>query len=221
MDWNQLRTIIWLRWRLTRNQWSRAGQLNAVLTMIVAAVVIFLGAMSGIVGMLIGYFVLGEKSSTPLMLAWDAFTCIFLFAWLIGLISEIQRSETIDISRMLHLPISLRNIFVVNYIASHLTFSVILLLPLMLGLILGLIISGQWLMVLMYPLVLSLVFMVTSWTYCLRGWLASLMVNKRRRRAIIAGITFGFIVIVQLPNIFNVIVRDHKRQGPKRRNRHQ
>ena len=215
MDWNQLRTIIWLRWRLTRNQWSRAGQLKAVLTMVVTVVMFVLWAFSGIAGVLIGFFVLGEKSPIRLLLAWDAFTCAFLFAWVIGIVSEIQRSETIDIGRMLHLPISLRDIFLVNYVVSHLTLSVILLLPLMLGLILGLILSGQWLMVLMYPLVLGLVFMVTAWSYCLRGWLAALMVNKRRRRAIIAGVTFGFIVIVQLPNIIGNIVRDHKRHKPE------
>jgi hypothetical protein len=215
MDYNQLRTIIWLRWRLTRNQWSRGGQLNAVLTMIVTIAMFALGAFSGIAGVLIGFFVLGERSPMRLLLAWDAFTVIFLFAWVIGLISEIQRSETIDIGRMLHLPVSLRDIFLVNYVASHLTLSVILLLPLMLGLILGLILSGQWLMVLMYPLVFGLVFMVTAWTYCLRGWLTTLMINKRRRRAIIAGITFTFIIIMQLPNFIGNIARDRKRHKPE------
>ena len=38
---------------------------------------------------------------------------------------------------------------------------------------------------LLLPLVLGFVFMVTAWTYCVRGWLAALMVNKRRRRAIV------------------------------------
>jgi hypothetical protein len=85
----------------------------------------------------------------------------------------------------------------------------------MLGLILGLILSGRWLMVLMYPLVLCFVFMITAWTYCLRGWLAALMVNKRRRRAIIAGITFSFIILVQIPNIINILTHDNKRHRPK------
>jgi hypothetical protein len=70
-------------------------------------------------------------------------------------------------------------------------------------------------MIFMFPLVLGLVFMVTAWTYCLRGWLAALMVNKRRRRAIIAGITFSFIVLSQIPNIISNLTRDHKRHRPK------
>jgi ABC-2 type transport system permease protein len=214
MDWNQLRTIIWLRWRLTRNQWSRSGQLNAVLIMIVAVAVLVLGFMSCVAGVLVGFFVLVEASPLRLLLMWDMFIGVFLFAWMIGMVSEIQRSETIDISRMLHLPISLRDIFLVNYLTSHLTISIILFLPLILGLCLGLLLRGQWLMILMFPLVLGLVFMITAWTYCLRGWLAALMVNKRRRRAIIAVVTFSFIVLVQLPNIINNLMHDRKKHRP-------
>jgi ABC-2 type transport system permease protein len=213
MDWSQLRTIIWLRWRLTRNQWSRS-QFNAVLIMIVTVAVLVFGVVSGIAGMLIGFFILAGRSPTRLLIAWDLFFGAFLFAWMIGMVSEIQRSETIDISRMLHLPISLRDIFLVNYIASHVTISIILFLPLVLGLSLGLMLSGQWLMIWMFPLVLGLVFMITAWTYCLRGWLAALMVNKRRRRAIIAGVTVSFIVLVQLPNIIGNLARQRKKHRP-------
>ncbi|NQT04182.1 MAG: ABC transporter permease [Planctomycetes bacterium] len=213
MDWSQLRTIIWLRWRLTRNQWSRS-QLNAVLIMIVAVTVLVLGVVSGVAGVLVGFFVLAEMSPQRLLLAWDVFFGVFLFAWMIGMVSEIQRSETIDISRMLHLPISLRDIFLVNYIASHMTISIILFLPLILGLCLGLLLSGRWLMIWMFPLVFCLVFMITAWTYCLRGWLAALMVNKRRRRAIIAGVTFSFIVLVQLPNIISNLAHGRKKHRP-------
>jgi ABC-2 type transport system permease protein len=214
MDWSQLRTIIWLRWRLTRNQWSRGGQLNAILILIIAVVVLALGFVSGIAGVLVGFFVLGEASPLRLLFIWDMFIGVFLFAWMIGLVSEIQRSETIDIGRLLHLPISLRDIFLVNYLASHLTISIILFLPLVLGLCLGLIFRGRWLMILMFPLVLGFVFMITAWTYCLRGWLAALMVNKRRRRAIIAGITFSFILLSQIPNFISNLTRDHKKHRP-------
>jgi len=198
---------------LTRNQWSRS-QFNAVLIMIVAVALLVLSVVSGVAGVLIGFFVLAERSPTRLLLAWDLFFGAFLFAWMIGMISEIQRSETIDISRMLHLPISLRDIFLVNYIASHMTISIILFLPLVLGLSLGLMLAGQWLMIWMFPLVLGLVFMITAWTYCLRGWLATLMVNKRRRRAIIAVVTFSFIVIVQVPNIISTFAHERKKHRP-------
>jgi hypothetical protein len=150
--------------------------------MIVAVALIVFGIICGIAGVLIGFFLLAEASPLKLLVAWDAFAGVFLFAWMIGLVSEIQRSETIDIGRMLHLPTSLRDIFFVNYLASHLTLSVILFLPLMLGLCLGLILGRGGFMIGLIPLVFGFIFMITAWTYCLRGWLVTLMVNKRSSR---------------------------------------
>ena len=215
MNWSQLRTIIWLRWRLTRNQWSRGGQLNAVLTIIIAFIGLALGFAGGIAGLLAGAFALAKASPPVMLIVWDLIVVVFLFLWLAGIVSEIQRSETIDISRMLHLPISLRNIFMVNYLASHLTFSIILFLPAMLGLSLGLILGGRGFMILMFPLAIGVVFMITAWTYCLRGWLVTLMMNKRRRRAIIAGVTFAFILLSQIPYILGNLSHDRERHRPK------
>ena len=215
MDWSQLRTIIWLRWRLSRNQWSRGGKLNAVLTIIVAVIGLALGFLGCIAGLLAGTFALSKASPTVMLLVWDLIVVAFLFFWTVGVVGELQRSEMIDVSRLLHLPISLRNIFIVNYLASHLTSSIILLLPGMLGLSAGLILGGRGFMILMFPLALSVIFMITAWTYCLRGWLVTLMVNKRRRRAIIAGITFTFILLCQLPYILGNLMGDRERHRPK------
>ncbi|MEK7750632.1 MAG: hypothetical protein AAB654_01860, partial [Acidobacteriota bacterium] len=214
MDWSQLRTILWLRGRLIRNQWSRSGKLNAVLTMIAVAIGYVIAVAGAFGGVLAGAFALAKASPLVIMVVWDLIVGAFLFFWMIGVVTELQRSETIDISRMLHLPVSLKDIFLVNYVASHLTFSIILFLPAMLGLCLGLMLGGRWPMVWMFPLVLGLIFMVTSWTYCLRGWLAALMVNKRRRRAIIAGITFTFILLSQLPNFLGSFLHEHNQHRP-------
>jgi hypothetical protein len=214
MNWSQLRTIIWLRWRLSRNQWSRSGQLNVVLTMIIAVIALVIGIAGIGVGMLAGAFALAKAPPRVMLVVWDLIIGVFLFLWLAGIVSEIQRSETIDIGRILHLPISLRDIFLVNYLASHLTYSIIVFLPGMLGLSLGLILGGRGYMILMFPLALGVVFMITAWSYCLRGWLVTLMVNKRRRRAIIAGITFAFILLSQLPNLLGNLMRDNKRHKP-------
>jgi len=215
MNWSQLRTIIWLRWRLTRNQWCRGGKFNAVLTLIGAVIGLAISFVGGVVGLLAGTFALSKASPPVMLVVWDLIFGVFLFMWLGGIVSEIQRSETIDISRLLHLPISLRNVFLINYLASHFTFSIILFLPAMLGLSAGLILGGSGFMVLMFPLVLGVVFMVTAWTYCLRGWLVTLMMNKRRRRAIIAGVTFTFILLSQLPYIIGNLFDDHERHRPK------
>jgi hypothetical protein len=214
MQRTQLRTILWLRWRLTRNQWSRGGQINAVITLLVTLVVTTIGILGGFAGLLAGIFGMTRVATSPtrILLFWDMLTLMFLFFWSIGLISEIQRSESIDMRRLMHLPIGLRQLFVLNYLASFACFSIVLLAPGMLGLGLGLTLGKRWHFIGLIPLVLSFLFMITAWTYCLRGWLVALMVNPRRRRAVIAGVTLGFILLCQLPNLVNLTAQNHRRQ---------
>lgn len=216
MNWEQLKTILWLRWRLTRNQWQRAGGFGAVLAVIVAGSAVVLGGATFVGGLLGAALGLGEAKPVVVMGIWLGVTVAFLFFWLIGLLAELQRSETIDLPRLMHLPVALGQMFVINYVASHLALSIILMLPAMTGLALGLTFSRGPAMLLLLPLAWSMVFMISAWTYCLRGWLAAMMSNPRRRRAIIMGITLGFILVFQLPNFyFNVFGGRKQFERPK------
>lgn len=202
MNWEQLKTILWLRWRLTRNQWQRTGGIGAVMAVVVAVSAVMLGVATfagGLIGAALG---LGDAKPVVVMGMWLGATAAFLFFWLIGLVAELQRSETIDLQRLMHLPVALGQMFVLNYVASHLALSIILMVPAMTGLALGLAFSRGPAMLLLLPLAWSMVFMISSWTYCLRGWLAAMMSNPRRRRAIIMGITLAFILVFQLPNLY-------------------
>ena len=201
MNWSQLRALLWLRWRLTRNQWSRGGQLNAILTIGAVAVAVGVGALGGVAGVVAGAFRLGELPPFALALVWDGLVGLFLMFWMFGVVAELQRSEIIDQSRLMHLPVSPRGAFILNYAASHLAVSLATLAPAMLGLTLGLVLGRGLLMVLLLPLVLGFFFMITAWTYCLRSWLAALMQNQRRRRAITVGATLIIILLAQMPNL--------------------
>ncbi|MCF7973795.1 MAG: hypothetical protein K9N55_08275 [Phycisphaerae bacterium] len=216
MDIHHLRTILWLRWRLMRNQWKKAGPINAVLSIAVAVGVLTCGLGGSIAGLWAGLFKLSTAKPLALLGVWDALACAFVFMWMIGILTEIQRSESIDISRLLHLPISVKQIFVVNYLVSHLTFSFVLLVPGMVGLCLGLILGKSMTMCLLGLVVSGLIFAVTAWTYCLRGWLVALMSNPRKRRAVIAAVTFTFIVITQLPNFLTHTLGNRGRHRPQR-----
>jgi hypothetical protein len=60
--------------------------------------------------------------------------------------------------------------------------------------------------------------MITAWTYCLRGWLASLMANQRRRRTIMVAIAMTMMLVGQLPNLYFNVFRTrepHSRRGPR------
>lgn len=211
MNREQLKTILWLRWRLTRNQWQRAGGFGAVMAVIVAVSAVVLGAATFIGGLLGGALGLDGAKPEVVMGIWLGVTIAFLFFWLIGLLAELQRSETIDLQRLMHLPVALGQMFVINYVASHLALSIILMLPAMTGLAIGLTFSRGPTMLLLLPLAWSMALMISAWTYCLRGWLATMMSNPRRRRAIIMGITLGFILIFQLPNFYFNVFGGRKR----------
>jgi hypothetical protein len=210
MNWDQLQTILWLRWRLTRNQWARSGGLGAIIAVLTGVGALGLGGLC-FAGALAGAaYGLGDASPKVIMGIWFGVTVGFLFFWMIGLLSELQRSETIDLQRLMHLPVALGQMFVVNYLVSHFALSIIIAVPAMLGLALGLGFARGPEMLLLVPLALSMVFMITAWTYCLRGWLASLMTNPRRRRTVIMAITFTFILISQGPNLYFNVMQPHE-----------
>jgi ABC-2 type transport system permease protein len=215
VNWEQLKTIVWLRWRLTRNQWARSGGLGGAIAVLVGVGACVLGTLSfggGLAGALYG---LREASPLNVMLVWLVVTCVFLFFWLIGLLAELQRSETIDLQRLMHLPVALGQMFVVNYLTSHLALSIILMVPGMIGLAIGLGIARGPVLLLLLPLALTMVFMITAWTYCLRGWLAAMMTNPRRRRSIIMGITLAFVLLGQGPNLYFNVIRRNSSPSPR------
>jgi hypothetical protein len=208
MNREQLKTILWLRWRLMRNQWARSGGLGAVIAVLVGFSAIGIAALGFIFALLGAAFGLGDAKPPVIMGIWSGVTVAFLFFWMIGLLTELQRSETIDLQKLMHLPAALGQLFVVNYLVSHFTLSIIVMVPLMLGLAIGLAIARGPEMLLLIPLALSMVAMITAWTYCLRGWLATMMSNPRRRRMVIMCISLSFILLAQGPNLyFNVIGR--------------
>jgi hypothetical protein len=205
LNWGQLKTILWLRWRLTCNMWLRSKGVGAVITAVIAVSACLLGAASFLGALAGGILGLGRADSFVIWAICCGLTAAFLFLWLVGLIQEIQRSEAIDLQRLMHLPVALGQIFVINYFASHLALSIVLFVPALMGLAVGLAISRGPAMLLLAPLGLAMVLMVTAWTYCLRGWLATLMSNPRRRRNVIMGLVFSFVLLGQAPNIyFNV-----------------
>lgn len=201
MNRDQLLAILWLRWRLTRNQFAKGSGLNAVISIILAVLLVGGGLVTGIGGFLVGLLALKSGGGWALIAAWDMVLFLFLLIWATGLVIEIQRSESIDLTRLLHLPVGLKQVFTLNYIASHASPSIILFVPLFVGLSAGLALSRHFWLLAILPVGLALIFALSAWTYCLRGWLAALMINKRRRRTIIVWITIVFVLVFQIPNI--------------------
>ena len=207
MNWEQLRAILWLRWRLTHNQLTRGGGLNAALASVAGVMLVLIGLGAGLAAVLIGATALKQASALKVMLVWDGAVLFTLFFSLIAVVTELQRSESVDLTRLLHLPIGLRQVFLFNYLVSLVSPGTVLLAALLLGLTTGMVFSQGPQLLLALPLVLAFVFMVTAWIYCLRGWLLALMVNPRRRRSIIMWLTLAIIFLGQSPQLINILVQ--------------
>ena len=203
MNWEHLKTFLWLRWRIVSNRNRRAGKASVILQGILVSIMIAGGLLALIGGILVGALVLPRVSTENFMLVWDGVVVLFLFFWLTELMVELQRSELLSLDKFLHLPVSLGSAFLINYVGSVSSAGAAFFLPLMLGLAVGLVYSKGLMMLLLFPLIAAFAVMVTALTHQFRGWLASLMVNKRRRRTIASIATLTFVLIVQTPNIIN------------------
>jgi ABC-2 type transport system permease protein len=210
---DQIRALVALRLLLLKRTWFKntagivAGTL-ALLTVVVLSVV----AVGAAVGLgIAGYFVALHGEAIGVLALADAAIALTLVFWAVGVLTELQRSDAIDFRKMLYLPVSLRMVFVLNFAVSMVS-------PLLLffglgafGLTVGLALAVGPRMLLALPLAAAFYFMLAAWTYHLRGLLAVLMENKRRRRLILTLIPVAFALFFQLPNLLvhtTVIGRD-------------
>jgi len=203
VNWQHLQAFVWLRWRLLANQWRRAGALNAVLMIIVT-----IGALVTAVPLFIGCFTLGlylipRAAPAHLLYAWDGLIVVFLFFWGIGLVTELQRTEPLSLSKFLHLPVSVNGAFLINYVSSLLRLSLIVFGPVMFAFALALVFVKGMVLLPVLPSLAAFLLMVTALTYQVQGWLAALMSNPRRRRTVMVAIPMIFVLIFQLPNLLN------------------
>jgi hypothetical protein len=199
-----LRAFLWLRWRLRVNQLRKGGTANAVILAILMALTVLVALCLFAGALLVGWFALRDTSSLAILFVWDGLVVAFLFFWATGLLAELQRAEALSLDKFLHLPVSLTGAFLVNYLSSMLSVTLVLFLAAMAGLSLGLLFSRGPMLLGLLPLVAAFVLMVTAVTYQFQGWLASLMANKRRRQTIIVLVTAVFILLSNLPNLLNL-----------------
>ena len=204
MNWQHFRAFFWLHWRLRVNQIRRGGIANKVILAILA-VHLVLAAIALFVGSFLVAFLFDKAPAWAFLLAWDVAVVAFLTWWGIGLLTELQRSEALALTKFLHLPVSLWGVFLLNYLTSLVSVNLILFAPAMVGFSLGLTFAIGPVMLLLLPSVAAFLLMVTGVSYQFQGWLASLMVDKRRRRTIIFLVTVVFVLLCQLPNLVNML----------------
>jgi len=217
VNFSHLTAIVRMRWQMMRNQFRKSGRANRIISLIVMVLAGFgsLGAFVFSVGW--GGIFLAKLEPFYVIYVWDVLVGMFLFAWSIALMVELQRSELLSLKNLLHLPISLSGAFFLNYTSSLASLTVMLFLPAMLGLCLASVLhfgSGSYVV---FALLTSFGFMVTAVSYQLRGWLARLMENKRTRGTVITITTIAFIMLFQIPNLVNMGTLKSRNEGSRAR----
>ena len=215
MNIQQLMAIVKLRWRMSYNQWSKAGKVNAVLSMVFAVLAGLVAIGSFALTVLAGNWLLGSLTPNRHLMVWLAIVGVLLFSWSIGLLAEVQQSELLSLENLLHLPVSLKGAFFLNYMTSWFSLTVSFFLPIILGLCISLPMVHGKMMLWVTPLAFGFLFMVTALIYQIRGWLGRLMQNKRTRGTVIAVLTIGFVLLSQLPNL--VVMRWNSKSRENRR----
>lgn len=205
MNWRHLQALVWLRWRLMRNQWRRAGTFNSVLMTIAVVGVFTLAIPLFVVCLVAGLYAIPKAEPLHLMYVWDGIVVAFAFFWIIGLITELQRTEPLSLTKILHLPISVTGAFLINYLSSLARLSLVIFLPIMMGFCLALVVVKGPLLLLSVLLSAAFLLMVTALTYQFQGWLATLMSNPRRRRSVIVITTTLFVLVLQAPQLLNFL----------------
>ncbi len=209
--------LIQLRYHLTCNQVKKAGKLNIVISILAIICGLICSVSAFFIGILGGAVWFQDVSTTTILITWNVIVAAFLAMWTVGLLVELQQTELMSIDKLLHLPISLRGAFFLNYSSSFVNTTIILFTPMMIGLSLGMTLARGWALVLSIPLVTGFLFLVTTLTYQLRGWLARIMENKRTRGSAIAIITIVFIMLTQIPNLINLRYQGSRRERERSR----
>lgn len=205
----QVWALIALKWLLLRRTWGAGRSAFAALSL-------FLGLAGLAVSALLaaGLYVLGgrmgEIAEAPAaaLAVLDGLVFLYVFFWMWGLLMEVQRSDIIDMRRLLHLPVSPAAAHGLNFAASLAGPLLFLSLLPGLGLVAGMARAfGPSMALPGVALGLLFLLMLGAWAHYARGVVAVLMENRRRRRLVMTLIPVCFVALGQVPGLLGQALR--------------
>lgn len=197
----QLFAFMQLRWRIRTNQLRRDSGIGKAIAALMAASMVLATAMFFVFGITIGITVPMMAGIENAFFIWDAFSVIFFIAWCIYVLTDISRTDAITFDRVSHLPVSLKNAFLVNYVSSMFNLPLMCFVALSVGTIVASVFTVSWRMIFMFVPWAAYMVMLTALTYQLTGWIATLMANPRRRQMIMVGVPLVIVFLCQLPSV--------------------
>ncbi|MCC6202527.1 MAG: ABC transporter permease [Gammaproteobacteria bacterium] len=196
----QLRTLLWLRGRLLLNHTRRHGKASLVIYVVFQLIAAGCAVAALVTGYLLGRGPLAHQPPGAVLLTIVGVTAFYLLFALVGLLSDLQQSDALSLRRLLHLPMTARGAFLVNYAVTCLGLNTLVCGGAMLGLSLGLWLEVGTAAALLLPLSGAFFVMMTALVHQFRGWLASMVISPRRRQTLTVIVSGVFIVILMLPS---------------------
>ena len=181
---------------------------------VVAAAALAMGGGSFLAALGLGLWLLPGVSPLANLLVWDALVGAYVVVRLFALLANTQRTDAVPLARLLHLPISPRGVFALNFVIAETTFASVVFVPALLGLAIASTVAVDVAFAVLVPGCLALGLCVVAVAYQLRTWLASTMARGRRR--IPVGIVLLFSAIVAM-NGFNLFLQSDIRKGRAQR----
>ncbi len=205
MNFAHLKAFIQLRWAIRKNQMQRSGTANKILHILFAIMIVSSAVGLTIGGLIVGLYAMPHLSWPSRLLLWDVFLFGFVVTRLAGLMLDIQRSDPLSLDRFLHLPVSPRGVFLINYVSSLFDLSLQMFLVTATCIFVGQAISQSAIVLLGLPLIVAFLFAASAIQYQFQGWLAVLMSNPRRRRNVIVFFTLAIVLVAQAPQLIHFI----------------
>lgn len=202
-----------LKWTLLRRSWNKRDFWGYALLALLFFCGCILSSILSVVFYAIAYKVSKEQSDTGILLLLNGAIAIYLFFYTWGVLMDLQRSDLIDFRKMLILPVSLPMIYLINFLVSMVSPIMLFALPGLLALFAGFYWQeGVGIFFAGIPLALLFMVMMSAWAYYLRGKLAIIMEDKRKRRIAVVILPLCFVALGQLPAFLSqitVINGDH------------
>lgn len=197
----QIRALCWVKLILMRNTWNRGKALALVARTAMLALAVLVAGVVTLGMVAFGYSVLAGKDPFVILIIFDGIVLAYLVFWVMGMLSQLERADLLDFRTLLFLPMSLPAAYLLNFAASLLSpLTLVFFLP-MLGLALGWAVASGPGALWVLPLATAFYFVLAAWAYYLRGLLAVVLENKRRRRAILVVLPMMFVLLAQAPNL--------------------
>ncbi len=207
---NYVRALFILQFHLVRHSLTQGKLIAYFLVSFVATGAILFAIALGF-GL---YFMttqwLLDQPTPMVLLALNALMLIYGISWFWGLVMEVQRSDIIDIRKMVHFPVPMWMVNAINFLVSMVGFTSAFYIGAATGLIAGIYHNtGSGLFSATLAAMLFF-FLSSAWAYYLRGLLVVWMENKRRRRFLLTVLPFFFMTIGFAPTLIGNLFLENR-----------